>query len=453
MKPEPVTVTVPLGARSYPILIGNRLIDRAGALIAPYLARPRVHIVTDAHVAPIYLDRLQAALGAAGIASAATVVPPGEATKSFAALEGLLDALLDARVERRTTLVALGGGVIGDLAGFAAAVVLRGIDFIQIPTTLLAQVDSAVGGKTGIDTRHGKNLVGAFHQPRLVLSDTDTLDTLPLREVRAGYAEIAKYGLIDRPAFWEWLETHGADVIGDGVDTATRDAARTHAIAESCRAKAEIVGLDETESGARALLNLGHTFGHALESLAGFGDAVRHGEAVAIGMTIAFALSERLGLCPAGRTDRIVRHLRGIGLPTSPRDIPHAYTADALWTAMLGDKKVSDGRIGFVLARDIGGAFTTADVDPAAVREEGFYLGATEGQHVWLIYKPDLDWLKTPEAALTLSRAKAFAATDPDKRHLVFAPARYVSQKMLAEQNIPVEFVPLPFALYRIDRS
>ncbi len=368
MKPEPVTVTVPLGARSYPILIGSGLIDRAGELIAPYLRRPRVHIVTDANVAPIYLDRLQAALTAAGIASAATVVAAGEASKSFASLETLLDALLDARVERKTTLIALGGGVIGDLAGFAAAIVLRGIDFIQIPTTLLAQVDSAVGGKTGIDTRHGKNLVGAFHQPRLVLSDTDTLDTLPLREVRAGYAEIAKYGLIDRPAFWEWLEAHGAEVIGEGVDTATRDAARTYAIAESCRAKAAIVGEDETESGARALLNLGHTFGHAFESLAGFGDAVRHGEAVAIGMVIAFALSERAGLCPAGRTDRIVRHLKSVGLRASPHDIPHAYTVDALWTAMQGDKKVSDGKIGFVLAKDIGGAFTTSDVDPAAVR-------------------------------------------------------------------------------------
>jgi 3-dehydroquinate synthase len=368
MKPEPVTVTVPLGARSYPILIGSKLIDRAGALIAPYLRRPRVHIVTDANVAPIYLGRLQAALTAAGIASAATVVAAGEASKSFASLETLLDALLDARVERKTTLIALGGGVIGDLAGFAAAVVLRGIDFIQIPTTLLAQVDSAVGGKTGIDTRHGKNLVGAFHQPRLVLSDTDTLDTLPLREVRAGYAEIAKYGLIDRPAFWDWLEAHGREVIGEGVDTATRDRARTYAIAESCRAKAAIVGEDETESGARALLNLGHTFGHAFESLAGFGDAVRHGEAVAIGMVIAFALSERAELCPAGRTERIVRHLKAVGLPASPRDIPHEYTVDALWTAMLGDKKVSDGRIGFVLAKEIGGAFTTADVDPAEVR-------------------------------------------------------------------------------------
>jgi 3-dehydroquinate synthase len=369
MKPEPVTVTVPLGARSYPILIGSRLIDRAGELIAPYLHRPRVHIVTDANVAPIHLDRLTAALDAAGIANAATVVPAGEASKSFASLETLLNALLDARVERKTTLIALGGGVIGDLAGFAAAIVLRGIDFIQIPTTLLAQVDSAVGGKTGIDTRHGKNLVGAFHQPRLVLADTDTLGSLPLREVRAGYAEIAKYGLIDRPAFWDWLEAHGAEVIGAGVDTATRDAARTHAIAESCRAKAEIVGQDETESGARALLNLGHTFGHAFESLAGFGDAVRHGEAVAIGMVIAFALSERIGLCPAGRTDRIVRHLRAVGLPAAPHDIPHAYTADAVWRAMQGDKKVNDGKIGFVLARDIGGALISTEVDPATVRE------------------------------------------------------------------------------------
>lgn len=368
MKPEPVTVTVPLADRSYPIVIGAGVLDRAGELIAPVLRQPRVHIVADAAVAAIHLPRLEAALDRADIAHAVTLVPPGEASKSFSQFERLLDALLDARVERKTALIALGGGVTGDLAGFAAAVALRGIDFVQVPTTLLAQVDSAVGGKTGIDTRHGKNLVGAFHQPRLVIADTAVLDTLPPREVRAGYAEVAKYGLIDRPAFWRWLEENGRAVIGDGVDPAARDAARAHAIAESCRAKAEIVGADERESGARALLNLGHTFAHALESLAGFGDAVRHGEAVGIGMVLAFALSERLGLCPPGRAERVRAHLAAVGLPTSPADIPVAYAPDALYAAMLGDKKVEGGRIGFVLARDIGQAFAAADAPAETVR-------------------------------------------------------------------------------------
>ncbi len=368
MKPQPVTVTVPLGERSYPIVVGTGLIDRAGEWIAPVLRRPRVHVVADAAVAALHLPRLEAALDAAGIAHAATLVPPGEASKSFAELERLLDALLDARVERKTALVALGGGVTGDLAGFAAAVALRGLDFVQVPTTLLAQVDSAVGGKTGIDTRHGKNLVGAFHQPRLVLADTGVLDTLPLREVRAGYAEVAKYGLIDRPAFWEWLETNGRAVIGEGVPAAARDAARAYAIGESCRAKAEIVGADERESGPRALLNLGHTFAHALESLAGFGDAIRHGEAVAIGMVLAFALSERLGLCPPGRAERVRAHLASVGLPTSPRQIPVTYAPDALYAAMLGDKKVEGGRIGFVLARDIGQAEAGVEAPPETVR-------------------------------------------------------------------------------------
>lgn len=368
MKPEPVTVTVPLADRSYPIVIGAGVLDRAGELIAPVLRQPRVHIVADAAVAAIHLPRLEAALDRADIAHAVTLVPPGEASKSFSQFERLLDALLDARVERKTALIALGGGVTGDLAGFAAAVALRGIDFVQVPTTLLAQVDSAVGGKTGIDTRHGKNLVGAFHQPRLVIADTAVLDTLPPREVRAGYAEVAKYGLIDRPAFWRWLEENGRAVIGDGVDPAARDAARAHAIAESCRAKAEIVGADERESGARALLNLGHTFAHALESLAGFGDAVRHGEAVGIGMVLAFALSERLGLCPPGRAERVRAHLAAVGLPTSPADIPVTYAPDALYAAMLGDKKVEGGRIGFVLARDIGQAFAAADAPAETVR-------------------------------------------------------------------------------------
>ena len=368
MNTEPTTVTVALGARSYPILIGPGLIAHAGDLIRPLLPSPRVHIVSDTVVAAHYLALLTAALETAGIACGATRVPPGEESKSFATLESLLDSLLDARVERKTTLIALGGGVVGDLTGFAASIILRGIPFIQVPTTLLAQVDSAVGGKTGINTHQGKNLVGSFHQPRLVLADTDTLNSLPPREMRAGYAEIAKYGLINRPDFWDWMETHAVELIGDGVAAVDRDAARTFAIAESCRAKAGIVARDETESGPRALLNLGHTFGHALETLCGYGDALRHGEAVAIGMVIAFALSERVGMCPPGRAARIAKHLRAVGLPASPRDVAHHFDLDATIAAMRGDKKVSDGRITFVLAHDIGQAALTANIDPVTVR-------------------------------------------------------------------------------------
>ncbi len=367
MNTDPVTVTVPLGTRSYPIHIGPGLLARAGELIRPLLPGTRVHVVTDDTVADLHLPPLLAALAGAGISAAVTRVPPGEGSKSFATLESLLSQLLDARVERKTALIALGGGVVGDLTGFAAAIVLRGVPFIQIPTTLLAQVDSSVGGKTGIDTPQGKNLVGAFHQPRLVLADTDTLATLPPRELAAGYAEVAKYGLIDRADFWAWLEAHGADVVG-GAAAPARDAARAHAIAESCRAKADIVARDETESGPRALLNLGHTFGHAFETLCGYGDDLRHGEAVAIGMVLAFALSERIGLCPAGRTARVAAHLAAVGLPTSPRDVGRPFELDAVLAAMQGDKKVADGRITFVLARDIGQALLSAEVDPAAVR-------------------------------------------------------------------------------------
>ncbi|WP_337998041.1 3-dehydroquinate synthase [Oleispirillum naphthae] len=366
---QPETVSVDLGARSYPIFIGPGLIARAGEAMRPLLPQPRVHIVADATVAAHYLAPLAASLSAAGIAHAATLIPPGEESKSLTTLEALLGELLDARVERKTTLVALGGGVTGDLAGFAAAIVLRGIPFIQVPTTLLAQVDSSVGGKTGIDAHQGKNLIGAFHQPRLVLADTDTLSTLPLRELRAGYAEMAKYGLIDRPEFWAWLEIHGAEVIGGaGVPAAVCAEARAAAIAESCRAKAAIVAADETESGPRALLNLGHTFAHAFEVLTGFGDRLRHGEAVSIGMVLAFALSERLGLCPPGRAAQVAAHLRSVGLPVSPVEIGADFTVDALWNAMQGDKKVEGGRITFVLARDIGAAALTPEAPPEAVR-------------------------------------------------------------------------------------
>ena len=357
------TLTVDLGSRSYPIHVGEGLLERAGTLLAPVLDRPRVHVVTDANVAPLYLDRLTRALKAAGIAVGATVLPAGEQTKSFAQLDGLLEDLLEHKCERSTTLVALGGGVIGDLTGFAASVLLRGVDFVQIPTTLLAQVDSSVGGKTGINTRHGKNLVGSFHQPRLVLADTEVLNTLPRRELVAGYAEVVKYGLIDEPEFFDWLETN-APALLDG------DASlRRHAVLTSCRAKARVVASDEKESGPRALLNLGHTFGHALEFETGYGSALLHGEAVAVGMVLAYALSARMGLCSTQDAARVKAHLAGVGLPTSPLDIKsEGWNPDRLAAHMDHDKKVADGKITFVLARGIGRSFLCRDVTRDDVR-------------------------------------------------------------------------------------
>jgi 3-dehydroquinate synthase len=355
-------VRVELGTRSYDIKIGGGLVARAGELIAPMLKQKRTMIVTDTQVARWYLDELQHSLRAAGIASDAAVLPPGEGTKSFDQLESLCAELLDRKVERSTTLIAFGGGVIGDLTGFAASILLRGIDFIQIPTTLLAQVDSSVGGKTGINAAQGKNLIGSFHQPRLVLADIEVLDTLPRRELLAGYAEVVKYGLINNPAFFTWCEGHGAGVVSGEAS------ARRHAIAQSCRAKAAIVGADERESGARALLNLGHTFGHALEAECGYSDDLLHGEAVAIGMVMAYDLSAQLGLCPLEDAARVQRHLASLGLPTSPTWIDgRSWSSSRLIEHMSQDKKVKDGRIGFVLTRGIGQAFTPAYVDLADV--------------------------------------------------------------------------------------
>jgi 3-dehydroquinate synthase len=345
-------LSVDLGGRSYEILIGRGLIAEAGKLMLPHLKQKRVVAVTDSNVARHHLEGLERSVRAAGIAIDSVVLEAGEQTKSFAGLEGLLNQLLAIGIERRTTLVALGGGVIGDLTGFAAAVALRGIDFIQIPTTLLAQVDSSVGGKTGIDTPQGKNLVGAFHQPRLVLADTATLDTLPRRQMLAGYAEVAKYGLINEPAFWTWLESNGVDVI-ERADGPLR-----HAVLESCRNKARVVAADEREQDARALLNLGHTFGHALEAECGYSDELLHGEAVAIGMVMAFDLSARLGLCSLEDAARVQRHLASVGLPTSPNWIDgRDWQAERLIRHMSRDKKVQDGRIAFVLAKGIGKAF------------------------------------------------------------------------------------------------
>ncbi|MBI1181337.1 MAG: 3-dehydroquinate synthase [Alphaproteobacteria bacterium] len=356
------TVTVGLGDRSYDILVGTGLLQRAGELIRPALRRPKTFVVTDENVAALHLDGFRSALAAAGIEAGVHVLPAGEQTKSFRHLEELIGAMLDARLERRDRVIALGGGVIGDLTGFAASILRRGIGFIQVPTTLLSQVDSSVGGKTGINTRQGKNLVGTFHQPALVLADTGVLDTLPRRELGAGYAEVLKYGLIRDAAFFQWLEAHGAEVLaGD-------PAARAHAVATSCRAKADVVAADEFETGERALLNLGHTFGHALEAETGYGERLLHGEGVAIGMVLAFELSARLGLCDPQAPATVRRHLRLLDLPASPADIPGPpLDARRLIGHMAQDKKVKDGRITFVLARGIGDAFLTSDVDTADV--------------------------------------------------------------------------------------
>ncbi len=365
------SVRVDLGARGYDILVGAGLLAAVGRYIRPLLRHPRVVVITDSNVAPLYLAAVKTALGEAGIECTAITLPAGEQTKDFAHLEALVEDLLAGKVGRDTTLVALGGGVIGDLAGFAAAITMRGMDFVQIPTTLLAQVDSAVGGKTGINTRHGKNLVGAFHQPRLVLSDVATLDTLPKRELLAGYAEVVKYGLIRDAAFFRWLEVNGLRLCGGDQE------ARRHAIVTCCAAKATIVAEDEREAGRRVLLNLGHTFGHALEAQSGFGDTLLHGEAIAIGMVLAFELSARLGLCRPADAKRVRRHLSELGLPVGLRGpADRSWSADGLLAHMARDKKVLGGKLGFVLVRGIGEAFVTHDVD---TQDMGAVLDAALG--------------------------------------------------------------------------
>lgn len=351
-------IAVELGERRYDVVIADGLIDAAGAEIAPRLRRPWVPIITDRNVAAHHLDRLTASLDAAGIAHATLVLDPGEATKSWTGLARVSEWLLQQGVERSDHVVALGGGVIGDLVGFAAAILKRGCAFIQVPTTLLAQVDSSVGGKTAINTPVGKNMIGAFHQPALVLIDPATLDTLPRRELAAGYAEVVKYGLIDRPEFFAWCVANGARLFaGD-------PAARRHAIGESVRAKAAIVAADERETAdLRALLNLGHTFGHALEASTGFSDRLLHGEAVAAGMALAFRFSAARGLCPAADADAVRDHLTAVGLPV---DLSSAGVADngaTLVQHMTHDKKASGGTVPFLLARGIGRTFVDRTVD------------------------------------------------------------------------------------------
>jgi len=357
------TITVGLGERAYDIHVGGGLLAHAGELLKP-LAKGVVPVVTDEHVAKLHLDALLATLKAAGIDARPIVMAPGEGSKSFAGLEKLSDALLDMGIDRKGLVVAFGGGIIGDLTGFAAGVLKRGVAFAQIPTTLLSQVDSSVGGKTAINARQGKNLIGLFHQPRIVIADTALLSTLPRRELLAGYAEVVKYGALGDADFFNWLEANATKALaGD-------DAEIVKAVAHSCQMKADIVARDERENGDRALLNLGHTFGHALEAATGFSDRLVHGEGVAIGMALAFDLSVKLGLAPSQDAVRFKRHLKAIGLPSTIGEIAGTRAgADELIGHMAHDKKVTDGKLTFILLRGLGQAFVTRDVPIQAVKE------------------------------------------------------------------------------------
>jgi len=369
---RPARMRVDLSRNAYDIVIGEGVLRRAGAELAQCLEGRRVVIVSDQAVAPLHLPALRDGLADGGFNIAAELlVPPGEASKSFTQFERLVDAMLSAKADRRMAVIALGGGVVGDLAGFAAAAVLRGLPFVQCPTTLLAQVDSSVGGKTGINTSHGKNLVGAFHQPKLVLADTATLRTLPIRELRAGWAEVAKHGLLHGP-MWEWCEAEGPRAMRGDAD------ALAHAVLESCRLKSSVVVDDEFEmkpEGGRALLNLGHTFGHALEAESGYGGELLHGEAVAIGLGLAIELSARLGLCSQEMPGRVREHLREVGLPVRIGQLPRGFTAERLMARMRADKKARDGAMRFVLLRAPGDVFTESGVTESMVRalliEEG----------------------------------------------------------------------------------
>jgi len=368
VRSDPTVVEVSLGARSYEIVIGRGIIAALGTRIAALRPGAKVFIVTDDNVARYVLPSAETALADAGVAMHRVIVPAGEASKSYAVFEQVCEAIIAARMERGDLVIALGGGVIGDLAGFAAAVVRRGLDYVQVPTTLLAQVDSSVGGKTAIDSAHGKNLIGAFHQPGLVLADTALLDTLPDREFRAGYAEVAKYGLLGDAGFFAWLEANWRDIFSGG--SASGSSAREHAVALCCRAKAAIVVRDERETGDRALLNLGHTFGHALEAACGFSNRLLHGEAIAVGMALAFEFSaRRQGLVSKPEAARAIRHLSEVGLPTRIQAIPGQLPSiDQLMDLIAQDKKVKRGMLTFILVRGIGVAFVEAGVDAREVR-------------------------------------------------------------------------------------
>jgi 3-dehydroquinate synthase len=359
---EPTIVNVALDQRGYDIVIGRGVIASLGARIKALRPDAKVAIVTDSTVAKLHLAAAERSLSAAGIAFTSAEVPPGEASKNYTTFEKVCEALIAARIERGDLVIALGGGVIGDLAGFAAAAVRRGLDYVQVPTTMLAQVDSSVGGKTGIDSPQGKNLIGAFHQPVLVIADTALLDTLPKREFAAGYAELVKYGLLGDAGFFSWLESNWHEGFAGG-------AGREHAIAMCCRAKAAIVARDERETGERALLNLGHTFGHAFEAAAGFSGKLLHGEAIGFGMTLAFQFSAQRGLIDVDAVARVKKHLAAVGLPTTTRDLQGPLPdADRLMTLISQDKKVNRGKLTFILVRGIGHAFVERDVDPSQLR-------------------------------------------------------------------------------------
>lgn len=349
--------------RSYEIIVGNRLLAKAGEYIKSVIKGNKVIIISDSNVAKFYLHRLSNALEEAKIPFRFLIVPAGEATKSLSSFATLMENLLELKPDRKTTLIALGGGVVGDLTGFAASVLLRGVDFIQIPTTLLSQVDSSVGGKTGINSGFGKNLIGSFHQPILVLTDVATLATLPKRELLSGYGEMVKYGFINDPDFFAWLEKNGADLLeGDAT-------LQMQAIVKSCNSKAEIVAADEKEQNIRALLNLGHTFAHAFEAETGYSDKLLHGEAVAIGMVLAFATSVKMGICSKADCERATAHLKAVGLATSPLEIQESWNIDALMEHFTRDKKAINGKLTFVLAKGIGKAFIDHDVDAGLIRE------------------------------------------------------------------------------------
>lgn len=355
-------VAVDLGTRSYQVRIGPGLVGRLGTEIAPFLRRKRVAIVTDETVAALHLPAVLAALAAEGIAATSLALPPGEATKGWPEFTRTVEWLLAEKIERRDIVIALGGGVVGDLVGFACAVLRRGVGFVQVPTTLLSQVDSSVGGKTGINSTHGKNLIGAFHQPVLVLADTDVLNTLPKRDLLAGYGEVVKYGLLGDAAFFDYLEAEGPALARHDAGVILK------AVSRSVEMKARIVERDETEEGERALLNLGHTFCHALEKATGYSDRLLHGEGVAIGCALAFELSQRMGLCSQEAPSRVRAHLKAMGMKTDLSDIPGDLPgAEALVALMGQDKKVIDGKLRFILARGIGEAFVADDVPPALV--------------------------------------------------------------------------------------
>src|ERR1700688_3147895 len=362
LRPDPTIVNVSLGARSYDIVIGRDIVGSLGARIAALRPGARTFVVTDENVAREVLPAIEPALYRSNADENYVVVPPGEASKSYRVFERVCEAIVASRIERGDLVIALGGGVVGDLAGFAASVVRRGLDYVQVPTTLLAQVDSSVGGKTAINSRHGKTLVGAFYQPILVVADTAVLDTLAPRQFRAGYAEIVKYGLLGDAGFFAWLDANVKDVFAGG-------AAREHAIATSCRMKAAVVARDERETGDRALLNLGHTFAHVLEAAAGFSDRLLHGEAVALGMALAAEFSARLGVLAPDKVARAIRHLAGAGLPVSLGEVAGGVPdADRLMDLMAQDKKVKRGKLTFILLRDIGDAYIASDIDPAPLR-------------------------------------------------------------------------------------